>query len=128
MIQSLFIYRSLLAGIKKESFDLRSKHDATMVDAVAQWLDADTISDKPEFMIPLVPQGDREHPPKLMDTIYSPLLERMQDDFRIRMVGLPVMVTDTVQFCTNGGVVINLSIENDPQGTVLVAHGLCRAI
>ena len=95
-----------------------------MVDTVIEGFDADAVADQPEFSFLRVPQRDREHAPKLLEAFDAPLLKGMEDDLCIRVIGLPPMSSNFLELSTDFCVVIDLSVERDPKGTILITHRL----
>jgi len=95
-----------------------------MVNTVAKRFYADTIPNQPEFALPAVPNPDCKHPPKLLDTRNSPLLERVQDDFSVRVIGLPMMSASSFELTANFRVIVDFSVENNPHRAIFVAHRL----
>ena len=59
-----------------------------------------------------------------MQAINAPMLECMKDNLGVRMGSFPLERAPPLQFRTDGGVVVDLTIERNPKRSVLVAHRL----
>src|ERR1700678_1646949 len=96
-----------------------------MVNAVVERLDADTIADEPEATLLCIPQSDGEHAAKFLQTFDAPFFKGTQDNLGIRMICFPVPSPFPFQLAPDLRMVINLTIEDDLQRSIIIAHGLC---
>src|SRR5262245_33521258 len=94
------------------------------MNAVVQRLDADTIADEPQLTRTPVPQREREHAAQPGDTVDAPLLEGMEDDFGVAVIGPPAVTPRRFELATQLAVVVNLAVVADPDRLVLVGHRL----
>src|ERR1700730_3779346 len=73
-------------------------------------------------MIFFIPQGEGKHPIESLQTIFTPLLECVDDDFAISS-GAKHM-SSMLQFLAQNRIVIDLPVVDEPELTVLIAHRL----
>ncbi len=72
-----------------------------------------------------VVNGEREHAAQTVDALRAPFLVRVEDDFRIGAGAEAVAAAR--QFRPQVQEVVDLAVEHDGQGAVLVEHGLVAA-
>jgi hypothetical protein len=70
----------------------------------------------------LVPDGEGEHPAESIHAIFAILFVHVEDDFRVRDCGEVVPLGQ--EFGRQFTVIVDLSVENDPQGKILIGDGL----
>src|SRR5437870_2341320 len=99
-----------------------------MMDAIIQWLNANTVANEPKLALFGVPECNGEHAAETLNAIDSPFLKGMQDHFRVGMICSPDVTSTLLQFGPDFGMVVDLTIENYPEAAVLIAHGLSGAL
>ncbi len=124
MVQGFLVQSAFLLEVLQQGLDFRSKSDSPVMHRIVERFDTDAVANQPKFTPARVPEGDRKHPAKALNAVDAPLFERLQDDLSIRVVGLPLVAAYPLQFSANLRVVVNLTIERDPQRAILIAHGL----
>ena len=124
MEECLFVDSARLAGVLKESLDLRGKGDPSVVQAVVQRLNANAIADQPKPASRRVPEGDGEHATKFLQAGDAPGGKGLQNHFGIRVVRFPAAVAEFLQLAADFSVVVDLAVEHHLEGAVGVAHGL----
>ena len=126
MVHRLFVDPALLLRIGEQRLDFRRERDAAVVHAVIKRLDADPIPNQPQLTLARIPQRNRKHAAEAVQALDAPLLECVEDDFRIGVIRLPRVPADGLELAADLGVVVNLAVEDDLQQTVLIAHRLVR--
>src|SRR5580704_2057897 len=101
-----------------ESLDFRAEHQPPAIPRVEQWLLADTIPRQQQPLAATIPQRDREHPAKLRKAFLAELLVKVDDRLRVtpRLEAVTARQVAPVQFFE----IVNLAVERDPDGGVLV--------
>ena len=127
MEKCVFVDGTRLLGVLQQRLDFGGKRKATVVAAVIERLDAQSIADQPQLPRACVPQGDGEHAPEVLDAVDAPALESSEDHLGVRMIGLPWIATVAVQMGTNVGVIVDLAVEDDPESAVGTGHRLIRS-
>ena len=89
---------------------------------VVQRLDAEAIARQQKLPARAVPQREREHSLQLLDTALTLLLVGMQDRFGV--ASSPIPVPARLEAGTQRGVVVYLTVVNDPYRLVFVRHRL----
>ena len=88
-------------------------------------LDADPIARRKDALLTGIPDGEREHAVQSFETAFPQLFVEMEDDFGIALRAELMM---TREFATQFDVVVDLTIEGDPDRPVFVAHGLTPGV
>ena len=120
MKERLFVDGPLLVRVLEQRLDLGGEDEPSVMNAVVERLDADAVPDKPQLPRSSVPQRDGEHPAEPFEAVDSPLFEGVQDDLGVGVVGLPAMSADRFKLRADLRMVVDLAVEDDPEGAVLV--------
>ncbi len=106
-----------------ERFQLGAEHhDAVRKDRVVQRLDAHPVASQEQRLGVGIPQREREHAAKALDTALTPRLPSVHDDFRV--AARVELVTEGLQLGNQLLVVVDLAVEDDDDGAVLVVERL----
>src|SRR5438552_4778790 len=92
-----------------------------------QRLDADTVADQMQggtIPVAAVIDGKRKHPVEPVDTIEPPLLVRVQDHLGVGVIGPPRVLPKSLELSSDLGVVVDLAVEYEGNGFVVVHHWL----
>jgi hypothetical protein len=108
--------------VRQQGFDFRAEHQPIALLGDVQRLDADAIARQQQPPADAVPQRKREHAAQVVDAVRPVLLIQVQDGLAVgaRAVG----VAARFQARPVLGMVIDLSVEDEPQAAILVAHRL----
>src|SRR5882757_8697546 len=87
--QSLFIDCTNLVRILKERLYLRCKRDPSVMNAVVERLDTDTVTNEPKPAHLRIPQRDGKHTTKFLQTRNAPFLKSMQDHLGVGVIRFP---------------------------------------
>src|SRR5579863_3745295 len=87
--EGFFVDCTNLVRILKQCFDFRCECDSSMMNAVIERLDTDSIANKPQAPRLCVPQGNGEHTAKFLQTVDTPFFKGMQDDLGVRVIRVP---------------------------------------
>ena len=128
MKQCFFVDRTRLIGILKERFDFRGECDPTVMNAVVERLNADPVTNQPEAMCVCVPEGYGKHAAKFLQTIDAPLRKGVQDNLGVGVIRFPAALSVLFKLSPYLRMVIDLTVEDDLQRPVLIAHGLSSGI
>src|SRR5580692_7842464 len=107
---------------RENGFDFGPEEEAISVVRIEKRFLPDTIARQEHAPAAAVPNGEGKHPAQLLDDVVAPLFIAVQDNFGIcfRMELMPRSEQLTSEFEK----IVNLAVENDPHGPVLVRHGL----
>jgi hypothetical protein len=108
--------------VREDCFDLGPEKEARGSGCIEQRLDAEAVTDQPETPKAFIPDREREHSPKPVDTLHPPLLVCVHHDLAITRGGEAMPEVD--QLGSERAEVIYLSIESEPDGKVLVVKRL----
>jgi hypothetical protein len=110
----------------EDGFDFRSEQDAAVELTVIERFDSQAISYEQELVAAVIHKREGEHAPKLRQHVQAVFFPRVQDDFSIRVTpkNMPLGFESGFQVCK----VVNLAVENDLDGSVLIAHGLAAGL
>src|SRR4029453_190722 len=87
-----------------------------------EWLDPEPIARKEQPAGGAGPERKGEHPLEVLPATVAFLFVEMEDGLRITPRAVPVAAR--FQAGTEGGVIVDLTVVGDPDGLVLVRHGL----
>lgn len=109
----------------QQRLDFRGEQQPLALAGVEQRQNADPIPNQQQALAVFVPQRDGELAVQVLDEIIAILLVVMDDDFgvAVRAETVPRFQQDLAQF----DVIENFAVERDPNGPVLVGHGLSAA-
>ena len=109
----------------QQRLDFRSEQQPLALAGVEQRQDADPIPNQQQALAVGVPQRDGELAVQVLHEIVAILLVGMDDDLGVAVGAEPVprFQQDLAQL----DVIENLAVERDPDGPVLVGHGLSAA-
>src|SRR6516165_4568430 len=107
----------------EQCLGLRSERYATGNAGEIERLDAQPIACEHKPSATRVPQCDREHPVELVQKVEAAVLVQMDEYFSVGMVcGEPV--SGTLQRFAQLHVIVDLAVEDDRDGPILVEHRL----
>ena len=92
---------------------------------VVQRLDADAVAGEEQRAAPSIPQRDAEHPAQVRERVLAPLLVGVHDGLGIGIRVERVPVRDELR--AQLAVVVDLAVEDHPDGAVFVANRLVAA-
>ena len=106
--------------------NLRSEMNGAIGDPVVDELDAHGIARQDQPTEPGIPYRDTEHPVEAIENARAPLLVAVDDHFRVgaRSEDVPASLQLQSQFPK----VVDLAVENDPNGRLPVRHRLVAAV
>src|ERR1700754_425033 len=125
MIQRFRLHISTDFGVQQQSAELRTKDQLPVHQRIQQRLLPDPVAREKQLLGPLVPDRKRKHAAQVLRTINAPLIVSMNDRFGVA-VGVE-LVTELFQLLAQFEVVVDLAVEDDPRGTVLVVNRLLTA-
>src|SRR5260221_10563910 len=110
-------------GADEQRLQLRCEEQPTIVEhGVIERLLAEAVAGEKQRLFPLVPQRKGKHAAEALQTIRAPFLPGVNDDLGIRM-GAEAM-SPVRQLCRKGLEIVDLAIERDDNGVVLVEQRL----
>jgi hypothetical protein len=112
--------------IVQQRTQLRCERQHAVADAVDQRLLADSIAGDEKLLPAVVPQREREHAVQVADAVGAVLLVQMHDHFRVAVRG--EAVPSSLQRVTQLAVVVDLAVQDDDYGAVLVVDRLVAGI
>jgi hypothetical protein len=95
------------------------------MNSVIDQLDAVSIAGQNQTLAPHIPDGEAEHPVQVFEDAVSPMFVAMHNDFGI--AGSAEAVAVTFQFLAQFREVVNLTVEDDPDGFLRIGHRLVAA-
>src|SRR6516162_3984427 len=109
-------------GRLEQRLDFRSEVQPPVGFGIVQWLNADAIAREQQRTRAPVPNREPEHPAEPLDCRRAPLLVRVHNRFRI---GCGVeAVAGLFELPAQLAIVVNLAVEDDPHGPILVVDRL----
>src|SRR5687768_9947737 len=109
----------------QDRLQLGGEHELVPAIGVVQGLDAEAIAGKKQLLPPLVPDGKREHPAEPIDTASAEIFVEVNDGFGVA-AGLEHVAT-TLEIAAQLAVVVDLPVEDNPDGPVFVGDRLMAA-
>ena len=109
----------------QQSLDFRSEQQSLALAAVEQRQNADPVPNQQQALPAGVPQREGKLAVQVLHEIVAILLVGMDDDFGVAVGAEPV--SRVQQDLAQLDVIENLAVERDPDGPVLVGHGLSAA-
>ncbi len=122
--ESFFIDRASLIRILKKCFYLRRERDPSVMNAVIERLDADAVANKPEAARLRIPQRNGKHAAKFLQAIDAPFFKGVQDDLGVGVIRFPAAVPQFFELAPDLRVVVNLTVKDDLERAIPVAHRL----
>jgi hypothetical protein len=110
-------------GVSQERLDLAREQKRSRGPREVKRLDPDAVAREEEPPRPRIPDPDPEHALEPVEDGRAPLLEAVNDDFRVGVVR-PEPVSEGGQLHPEFLVVVDLAVEDDRDRPVLVEHGL----
>ena len=107
------------------SAHFRPEIERTFSDSVIQQLDTECIAGQNQALFPDVPNRQAEHAIETIQYFVAPMLVSVNNDFRIG-IGLEY-VAEALEFLSEFFKVINLAVEDHPDGFFSIGHGLMTA-
>src|SRR4051794_8020346 len=89
---------------------------------VEQRLFADPVPGKEQRSVILVPDSEGEHPTQMLQTLNAVSIIEMNDHLRVRLG--PQLMAALQQVVTQGLVIVDLAVKDDPFCTVLIRYRL----
>src|SRR4029453_19254754 len=90
-----------------------------------EWLDPEPIARKEQPAGGAGPERKGEHPLEVLPATVAGLFVEMEDGLRVASRAVPVPAL--LKAGAEGGVIVDLTVVGDPDGLVLVCHGLMPA-
>ena len=106
----------------EDGFDFGSEEQPPVDESPVERLHAETIAREEQPPARGVPDGEREHAPKPIDTGITPLLVGMDDGLGVGAGS--IAMARLLEFLADGGVVVDLAVEHDPDRLVFVGERL----
>ena len=126
MMQRLAIDVLADARMQQQCAEFRTKNKLTIYLGVEQRFLADSIARDEKFLGSLVPNCKRKHSAQVLWTVGAILIVGMNDRFGVA-VGIK-LVAEFLEFLAQLPVVIDLAIENNPGGAILIVNRLVPAL
>src|SRR5881396_2603272 len=105
--------------------DLRREQELVPRERVVQRLDAEPIAREEQPPPGPIPEREGEHAIQALDAALAIVFVRVHD--RLGVAARPVAVAPRLEARAQRGVVVDLAVVDDPDGLVLVGHGLVTA-
>ena len=106
----------------QQRFDLGSENYLTLGDTIVQRLFTHPVAGEKQGIVSAIPEGEGEHAVERVQATRAALFIEMHDHFRVRMGAKPVAFV--FKLLSQLLVVVNLTVEADPDGFVFVGHRL----
>lgn len=114
-------------GVFEEGFDFRGEGEgAGTVPIVVKGLDAEAVAGGKEGAFGFIPDGEGEHAAVGLEALGAVLFVGVEEGFGIAAGG--VAMAGGFEGGSEGGVVEDFAIEDNPGGSVFVGHGLVAAM
>ncbi len=123
--QHRLVQRGPLGPDRQDRLDLRREQQLPLGDAVVQGLDAEPVPREEQALLAPVPDGEREHALQRLDAALRLFLVEVHDGLGV--AAGPVAMAVRLEAGAQGGVVVDLAVEGDPDPLVLVRHRLLAA-
>src|SRR5438132_722333 len=107
---------------REDCLDFGAKQQALTVKSIVQRLLPQAVARNQYFAAALVIQRQRKHAAQLVNAIAAQFLVQMDYHLGVAMRGEPV--PPALQLGTELREVVDLAVENDPDGSILVKHRL----
>lgn len=111
--------------VGQDRFHLRGETEPALVAGVEEGLDAEPVPTEKEHPRGSIPDREGEHTPELVDAGLPPFLVGMKNGFRVAVGGESVAEADEPP--AQLVVVVDLAVEDDALGPVLVEYRLMTA-
>ena len=122
VVTRLAIYHGLEAREREDRLHFACEHPLPVVHCVEQRLDPEAIAGEEQSPATLVVQGEGEDAPQPRQHALAALLVEMHQHFRVG--GALEAVAAALQLRRERPVVVDLAVEHDVDGAVLVGHRL----
>src|SRR5918993_5556619 len=109
-----------------DALDLRRKEQLVIVGGVIQRLDPEPIASDQQPALAAIPDSKCEHTLQPVEARGSVGFVQMKN--RLGIAPGPVTMARSFHFTTEHGVVVDFTVENDPQTVVFVGHRLMSAV
>ena len=106
----------------QDAFDLRGEQEFAVGQGVIERFDAQAVPGQEELSLGPVPDGEGKHPLEPLDAALSFFLIEMED--RLGITTGAIAVSSGLQFPSDLGMVVDLAVEDNPDGPILVCHRL----
>jgi len=124
-IQRLVVELARNGSVLQQRLDLAAEAEALLAEVIVEWLLAEAVAGEEEPLLARVPDGEGEHAGEALGQRVAPLLVAVNQDLGVaaRPEGMPA----GDQLVAQPEIIINLAIEGNGDGAVLVVHRL-RAV
>ena len=109
-------------GVSKDHLDLRPEEKALPRELIIERFDPQAVAGDEQYLLVLVPDGESEHAAQVLNTVATVLFVEMNDGLGITMSSVGMAAGD--ELLAQAKVVVNLTVEDNPDRAVLVADGL----
>ena len=121
-IEGLLVELARNGRIAEKRLHFRAEDQTIAAEVVIDRLLAQPVSREEEPLSPCVPDGEGEHPRDALRQRVAPLLVAVDEDLGIAAAAEDMSARDELRAQIE--VVVDLAVERDPDGAVLVAHRL----
>ena len=122
MVERLEVHLAGYSGMLEDRLDLGGEEQRAVLQGVVERLHAEPIPGEQHPSPASVPEGEGELALQLVDARLPALLVKVDDRLRVRPAAIPV--TAGLEPAPKRLVVVDLAVEDDPDGFVLVRHRL----
>jgi hypothetical protein len=120
--QGFFVRGQLKPWILQNSFQLRPENKFFCILIIKERLHAQTISGREKPLFLFIPDRERKHAIKSVETALSPGFKTVDNNFAVRL--RTKSVTAIQKFIAQAFIVINLAVVDQPKTSVFVTHRL----
>src|SRR6266508_2649874 len=110
----------------EDRLQFRGKEQLAVVLGVVERLDPEAVAREQKLTAAYVPDGEAEHAAKPLDAARAEVFVEMDDGFGVAVRAEDVTVA--LEVAAQFAVVVDLAVEDDPDGAILVRDGLVAAI
>ena len=121
-IERLVVQLARDGGVAEQRLDLGSEEEPIAAEVVVDRLLAEPVAREEQALPARVPDGEGEHPAQALGERVAPLLVTVDQDFGVAAGAEDVAPGD--QLLAQPEVVVDLAVEGDGDGAVLVLHRL----
>src|ERR1700674_901567 len=108
--------------VGENGLDFRPEQKALGAETIIKWLDAQPIAGDEQALLPRVPNSEGKHAPQMVDAVLSVLFIEVNDGFGVTVGAIPMAACN--QLLAQSQVVVDFTVECDPERTILVAEWL----
>ena len=100
--------------------DAKTREELSWI--IDQGFYAQPVTTKIKPLFGFIPKSKGKHAVEVLKRIDALFLVKVKNDFRIRLG--PETMTASDQLLAQGRVIVNLTVENQPKGFILIGEGL----